>query len=118
MRPIVSIIFSMIVVVGLILFFLRKSDLKDVPGDQISERIPALVASEELILELTKGLKEITQDLKNFSEPTSASVSLKKLAIEWSSDVDFFDSASLKIVKGEFLSENHENYVAEVHFMR
>lgn len=106
----------MIFVVGLILFFLRKNGLKDIPGDQISERIPALVASEELILELTKGLKEITQDLKNFSEPTAASVSLKKLAIEWSSDVDFFDSASLKIVKGEFLSEKHNNFVTEVAF--
>ena len=80
----------MIVVVGLIFFFLRKSDRKDVPGDQISERIPALVASEELILELTKGLKEITQDLKNFSEPTSASVSLKKLAGAWSERTSIF----------------------------
>ena len=81
MRSVISIILSMIFVVGLILFILRKNDPKDIPGDQISERIPALVASEELILELKKGLKEITQDLKNFSEPTAASVSLKKLAI-------------------------------------
>ncbi|MDA9196897.1 VCBS repeat-containing protein, partial [Akkermansiaceae bacterium] len=106
----------MIIVIGLIFFLLRGKDPKDSLSDEISERVPALVASEELILELTKELKEITRDLKNFSEPTSASVSLKKLVGVWTDEVDFFDSASLKIVTGEFLSEKQDDYVAEVAF--
>ena len=77
--------------IGLIFFLLRGKDPKDSLSDEISERVPALVASEELILELTKELKEITRDLKNFSEPTSASVSLKKLVGVWTDEVDFFD---------------------------
>jgi len=111
-----SIFGGMIVVIGLILFLLRGKSPNDSESDNISERVPALVASEELILELTKGLKEITRDLKNFTEPTSASVSLKKLVGVWTDEVDFFDSASLKIVKGEFLSEDQDDYVAEVAF--
>ena len=75
-----SIFGGMIVVIGLILFLLRGKSPNDSESDNISERVPALVASEELILELTKGLKEITRDLKNFTEPTSASVSLKKIS--------------------------------------
>ena len=112
----ISIFGSMIIVIGLIFFLLRGKDPNGSSTSKISERIPALVASEELILDLTKELKETTRELKNFSEPTSGSVSLKKLAIEWSSDVDFFDSASLKIVKGEFTSGEKEHYVAEVAF--
>ncbi|MDA7656107.1 VCBS repeat-containing protein [Akkermansiaceae bacterium] len=116
MRWSILIFGGMIIVIGLIFFLLRGKDPKDSLSDEISERVPALVASEELILELTKELKEITRDLKNFSEPTSASVSLKKLVGVWTDEVDFFDSASLKIVKGEFLSEKQDDYVAEVAF--
>ncbi|MBT4799930.1 MAG: VCBS repeat-containing protein, partial [Verrucomicrobia bacterium] len=116
MIRVTSIFGSTIIVIGLIFFLLRGKDPNSSSTSKISERIPALVASEELILDLTKELKEITRELKNFSEPTSGSVSLKKLAIEWSSDVDFFDSASLKIVKGEFTSGKKEDYVAEIAF--
>ncbi|MDA7859639.1 VCBS repeat-containing protein [Akkermansiaceae bacterium] len=116
MRWSILIFGGMIIVIGLIFFLLRGKDPKDSLSDEISERVPALVASEELILELTKELKKITRDLKNFSEPTSASVSLKKLVGVWTDEVDFFDSASLKIVKGEFLSEKQDDYVAEVAF--
>lgn len=116
MRWSILIFGGMIIVIGLIFFLLRGKDPKDSFSDEISERVPALVASEELILELTKELKEITRDLKNFSEPTSASVSLKKLVGVWTDEVDFFDSASLKIVTGEFLSEKQDDYVAEVAF--
>jgi hypothetical protein len=104
------------IVIGLTFFFLREGDRKDLSGDQISGRIQGLVASEELILELGKELKTITRDLNNFSEPTPDSVSLKKLASVWSNEVDFFDSASLKIVKGEFTSDTLDDFVAEVAF--
>lgn len=116
MGRVTSIIGGMIIVIGLILFLLRGKTPNNSESDKISERVPALVASEELILELTKELKEITRDLENFSEPTSASVSLKKLVGVWTDEVDFFDSVSLKIVKGEFLSEDQDDYVAEVAF--
>jgi hypothetical protein len=116
MKLVFPIVVSAIVVIGLTFFILGEGDRKDLSGDQISERIPELVASEELILKLTKELKAITRDLQNFSEPAPESVSLKKLASEWTNEVDFFDSASLKIVKGEFLSESQDEYVAEVAF--
>jgi len=112
----ISIIASTIIVIGLTFFFLREGDRKDLSGDQISGRIQGLVASEELILELTKELKATTRDLENFSEPTPDSVSLKKLASVWTNEVDFFDSASLKIVKGEFSSDTQDDFVAEVAF--
>jgi hypothetical protein len=112
----VSIIASTIIVSGLTFFFLRERNREDLSGDQISGRIPGLVASEELILELTKELKGITRDLKNFSEPTPDSASLKELASVWTDGVNFFDSASLRIVKGEFLSDRQDEYVAEVAF--
>ena len=112
----VSIIASTIIVSGLTFFFLREGDREDLSGDQVSGRIQGLVASEELILDFTKELKAITRDLKNFSEPTPDSASLKELASVWTDGFDFFDSASLKIVKGEFLSENQDDYVAEVAF--
>jgi hypothetical protein len=116
MKRVISIVLPTIIVIGISFFISRKGDRKDSSDDQISARIPALVASEELILELTKELKAITLDLQNFSEPTPDSVSLKKLASVWSNDVDFFDSTSLKIVKGEFLSDGRDEYVAEVKF--
>ena len=58
MKLVISIIASTIIVIGLAFFFLRESNSEDLSGDQISGRIPGLVASEELILELTKELKE------------------------------------------------------------
>ena len=116
MSRVISIIVSTIIVIGLAFYFLREGDRKDLSGDQISGRIPELVASEELILELTKELKAITQDLKNFSEPTPDSASLKELASVWTNEVDFFDSASLKVVKGGFFSDSQDEYVAEVAF--
>jgi hypothetical protein len=116
MRLVISIIVSAIIVIGLTIFFLREDDSKDLSGDRISGRVPGLVASEELILELTKELKGITRDLKNFSEPAPDSVSLKKLASMWTDGVNFFDSASLKIVRGGFLSDSQDEYVAEVAF--
>ena len=116
MRKGISIIALTIIVIGLIFFFLRESDRKDLSGDQISERIPALVASEELILELTKGAQRNYPGSKEFQRTNFRFSFLKKLAFVWTSDVDFFDSASLKIVKGEFLSESQDDYVAEVAF--
>ena len=71
MIRVTSIFGSTIIVIGLIFFLLRGKDPNGSSTSKISERIPALVASEELILDLTKELKEITRELKNFSEPTS-----------------------------------------------
>ena len=116
MKKGISIIAFTIIVIGMSFFFLREGDRKDLSGDQISGRIPGLVASEELILELTKELKAIARDLQNLREPAPDSDSLKKLASMWTTEVDFFDSASLKIVKGEFLSDSQDDYVAEVAF--
>lgn len=112
----ISIIVSAIIVIGVTFFFLREGHREDLSGNQVSGRISGLVASEELILELTKELKGIARDLQNFSEPTFGSDSLKKLTSEWADGVDYFDSASLKIVKGEFLSDSQDDYVAEVVF--
>ena len=107
---------SAILVIGLVFHLSRKDGREDLSEEPLSGRISGLVASEELILELTKELKTITSDLKNFKEPTPDSTSLKKLASEWTKGVDFIDSASLKIVKGEFSSEDQDEYVAEVVF--
>lgn len=112
----ISIIMSAIIVIGVTFFLLREGYREDLSGNQVSGRISGLVASEELILELTKELKGIARDLQNFSEPTFGSDSLKKLTSEWADGVDYFDSASLKIVKGEFLSDSQDDYVAEVVF--
>ncbi|MDB4754242.1 hypothetical protein OAF84_03050 [Akkermansiaceae bacterium] len=112
----ISIIMSAIIVIGVTFFLLREGYREDLSGNQVSGRISGLVASEELILELTKELKGIARDLQNFSGPTFGSDSLKKLTSEWADGVDYFDSASLKIVKGEFLSDSQDDYVAEVVF--
>lgn len=116
MKLVIPIIISTIIVAGLAFFFLGEGNRKGSSDGQISERIPGLVASEELILELTKELKKISRDLQDFREPAPDSVSLKRLASEWTKEVDFFDSASLKIVKGEFLSDSQDEYAAEVAF--
>lgn len=118
MKPGISMAFAAIIVIGVIFFFVKGDDDggEGPSGDQISGRIPELVASEELILELTKELKGITRDLKNLKEPAPDSASLKKLVSDWTRDVDFFDSASLKIVKGGFSSDSRDEYVAEVAF--
>jgi len=116
MKRRISIIVFTIIVIGLAVFFSRKTDRADLSENQISKRIPELVASEELILNLSKELKVISWDLQNFNEPTQNSESLKKLASAWTDNVDFFDSVSLKIVKGRFLSGNQDDYVAEVAF--
>jgi len=116
MRKGISIIALTIIVIGMSFFFLREGDRKDLSGDQISGRIQGLVASEELILDFTKELKAIARDLQNLREPAPDSDSLKKMASMWTTEVDFFDSASLKIVKGEFLSDSQDDYVAEVAF--
>ena len=92
MKLVISIIVSAIVVIGLAFFILGEDERKDLPGDRISGRIPGLVASEELILELTKELKAITRDLQNFNEPAPDSDSLEKLTSGWTNEVDFFDS--------------------------
>lgn len=116
MKVAFSILISAIIVIGVAFYFSKEGAGGDSSGNQISERVPELVASEELILELTKELKEIARDLQNFNEPTSGSSSLKNLTSNWMEGVEFFDSASLKIVRGEFLSEDKIHYAGEVAF--
>ena len=62
----ISIIVSAIILVGVTFLFLREGHRENRSGDQVSGRISGLVASEELILKLTKELKGITRDLQNF----------------------------------------------------
>ena len=55
----ISIIVSAIIVIGVTFFFLREGHREDLSGNQVSGRISGLVASEELILDLTKELKGV-----------------------------------------------------------
>ena len=78
MKLFVPITVSTIILIGLTYFLLGEGDSEDRKerSDQkISERIPGLVASEELILELTKELKGISRDLQNLREPAPDSAS-------------------------------------------
>ncbi len=100
---------------GIFLHLKGKNDDKAV-AKKTSDQVAQLVASEELILELTKELKTIIKDLKNLKAPTGVPESLSQCASSWKEDADYFDSASLKIVRGAFKSESLEHYVGDVAF--
>lgn len=101
--------------VGIFLYFKGKND-EETEAKQTSDRVAALVASEELILELTKELKGITKDLKNLKAPADVPESLAECVALWVEDADYFDSVSLKIVRGEFESDSLDHYVADLAF--
>jgi hypothetical protein len=102
--------------VGGLFFHLKGKSDDEVAAKEASDQVAQLVASEELILELTKELKAITKDLKNLKAPTGVPESLAKCAADWKANADFFDSISLKIVRGAFKSESLEHYVGDVAF--
>jgi len=115
-RLVLLILGGVVVLLGAYFFWASKNGENALMGGDLAQRVPNLVASEELILELTKGLKAITKDLQNLKVPGGQSESFQKFAAQWSAEAFYFDSASLKIVRGRFLSEDREHYLADVAF--